>query len=78
MRDTSFVVAPILINWHLIFAPRKVLEYVVAHEVAHLSIRSHGPSFWRLVGTIMPGFDDAKGWLEKHQGDLSSEFLEIS
>lgn len=65
----------ILIDWHLIFAPSKVLEYVVAHEVSHLRHRSHGPEFWNLVRTLMPQFLDAKAWLDRHETTLGSEFL---
>lgn len=65
----------ILIDWHLIFAPSKVLEYVVAHEVSHLRYRSHGPDFWNLVRTLMPRFHDAKAWLDRHESNLGSEFL---
>ena len=65
----------VLINWHLIFAPRKVLEYVVAHELTHLRQRSHGPEFWRLLGQTYPDFQTPKNWLERHQSVLSAEFL---
>lgn len=65
----------ILINWHLIFAPRKVLEYVVAHELAHLQHRTHGPEFWALLGQIAPDFQTPKAWLERHQSALSASFL---
>lgn len=65
----------ILIDWHLIFAPTKVLEYVVAHEICHLRYRSHGSEFWNLVRTMMPGFEDAKAWLDRHGTTLGSEFL---
>lgn len=65
----------ILINWHLIFAPRKVLDYVVAHELAHLRHRSHATEFWRLVGQLLPDFEQPKAWLEQHQSALSSHFL---
>lgn len=66
----------VLINWHLIFAPRKVLEYVVAHELAHLRERSHGPEFWRLLARVMPDCEGPKGWLERHQSGLSGGFLQ--
>ena len=66
----------VLINWNLVFAPRKVLEYVVVHELGHLRFRSHGQEFWAFVGSMMPGFDDSRTWLDKHQRDLSSEFLD--
>lgn len=60
----------ILINWHLIFAPRKVLEYVVVHELAHLRHRSHGPDFWRYLGKVAPQYETAKAWLTRHQASL--------
>ncbi len=65
----------VLINWHLIFAPRKVLEYVVAHELAHLRHRSHGSEFWGLLGRIATDYPMPKAWLERHQSMLSVNFL---
>lgn len=67
--------ANILINWHLIFAPRKVLEYVVAHELAHLRVRSHGLEFWTSLEKLAPGYEAAKAWLERHQSVLNGDFL---
>lgn len=67
----------VLINWHLIFAPMKVLEYVVAHELAHLRVRSHGQEFWCLVGQLKPDHEAAKAWLDKHQATLSGSFLDF-
>lgn len=61
----------LLINWHLIFAPRTVLEYVVVHELAHLRVRSHGPEFWALVKTLQARYADNRYWLEQHQSTLS-------
>jgi len=65
----------ILIDWHLIFAPSKVMEYVVAHELAHLRVRTHGPDFWALLASIYGEVDDPKSWLETQGASLSSEFL---
>jgi len=67
----------IVINWHLIFAPKKVLEYVVVHELAHLRHRSHGPEFWAFLTCIYPSYDKAKGWLNQHEATVSGNFLEI-
>ena len=64
----------ILINWNLIFAPRKVLEYVVVHELAHLSVRSHGPEFWQLLGQMAPAYERSRSWLESHQATLEPSF----
>jgi predicted metal-dependent hydrolase len=66
----------ILINWHLIFAPRKVLEYVIAHELAHLRHRSHGSEFWRYLGGLMVDHERARSWLDLNQSTLSSSFLQ--
>jgi len=65
----------VLINWHLIFAPRKVLEYVVAHELAHLRHRSHGREFWDYLDVIAPDYAASKAWLDQHQSTLSADFL---
>ena len=68
----------VLINWHLIFAPRKVLEYVVVHELAHLRHRSHGRDFWNFLKNMLPGFERSKGWLEVNEAKLSSDFLSFA
>lgn len=65
----------ILINWHLIFAPKKVLEYVIAHELAHIRHRSHSSAFWTLVDSLVPGYAASKAWLDKHQVTLAGNFL---
>ncbi|CAN5471982.1 SprT family zinc-dependent metalloprotease [soil metagenome] len=67
----------VLINWHLIFAPKKVLEYVVAHELAHLRHRSHGAEFWEFLFSIEPRAAEAKAWLDRRQVGLSASFLDI-
>lgn len=53
----------IYINWKLIMAPLKVLDYVIVHELAHLKIKSHSPEFWKIVKSILPDFDQRKEWL---------------
>lgn len=67
----------ILINWTLVFAPKSVLEYVVAHELAHLKVRSHGPDFWEYLSKLMSDYSRAKSWLDANQGHLSADFLEV-
>jgi predicted metal-dependent hydrolase len=52
-------------NWRLVFASKNVLEYLVAHEMAHLKERNHGPGFWRLVNKIYPESYVARQWLKK-------------
>ena len=57
-------------SWRLILAPAFVLDYLAAHEVAHLVEMNHSPRFWRLVERIYPGFERAKAWLDVHGTDL--------
>jgi predicted metal-dependent hydrolase len=57
-------------SWRLIFAPSEVLDYVAAHEVAHLREMNHGPRFWRLVRETMPGMQHARAWLKQNGAEL--------
>jgi predicted metal-dependent hydrolase len=50
-------------SWRLILAPPFVLDYVVAHEVAHMRHMNHGPRFWKLVGLLTSEADAAQEWL---------------
>ena len=52
-------------SWRLILAPESVLDYVAAHEVAHLVHMDHSPSFWRLVADLHPDPDSARAWLKR-------------
>jgi predicted metal-dependent hydrolase len=54
-------------SWRLILAPSFVLDYVAAHEVAHLVEMNHGARFWKLVAECVPDLDEAKHWL-RHEG----------
>jgi len=57
-------------SWRLVMAPEAVLDYVVAHEVAHLEEANHGPRFWRLVQRLCPGWSEARRWLRRHGATL--------
>ena len=59
-------------SWRLIFAPEGVVDYVVAHEVAHLAEMNHGPRFWRLVESLAPGNARPRAWLDRHRAQLLS------
>jgi predicted metal-dependent hydrolase len=50
-------------SWRLILAPPHVLDYLAAHEVAHLVEMNHSRKFWRVVERICPDWQRAKGWL---------------
>jgi predicted metal-dependent hydrolase len=57
-------------SWRLILAPSSILDYVAAHEVAHLKEMNHGPQFWALVQRTMPTMKEAKRWLQLYGLDL--------
>lgn len=59
-------------SWRLILAPEFVLDYVAAHEVAHLRHMNHGPAFWKLVLRHCPSTSEAKKWLKAHGETLYS------
>ena len=53
-------------TWRLILAPLWVLDYIVAHEVAHLVHKNHGKRFWNKVEKIYPNYKKAEKWLKNH------------
>jgi len=57
-------------SWRLILAPPFVLDYVAAHEIAHLVEMNHGTKFWALVESTMPRMQEAKLWLQRYGLDL--------
>jgi predicted metal-dependent hydrolase len=52
-------------NWRLILAPEQVLDYVVAHEVAHLEEMNHSPAFWETVAELTPHLKYGRDWLNR-------------
>jgi predicted metal-dependent hydrolase len=57
-------------SWRLILAPVFVLDYLAAHEVAHLVEMNHSARFWRIVQRLCPDHERAKVWLDVHGADL--------
>jgi predicted metal-dependent hydrolase len=53
-------------NWRLILAPENVLDFVAAHEVAHMREMNHGPGFHRLVSELHHDARGADHWLKQH------------
>jgi predicted metal-dependent hydrolase len=50
-------------NWKLAMAPLEVIDYVVVHEMCHMVHLNHDRSFWRLVGKIIPDYEEQENWL---------------
>jgi len=50
-------------NWKLAMAPLDVIDYVVVHEMCHMVHLNHDRSFWRLVGKILPDYEEMQNWL---------------
>lgn len=56
----------IMLNWRLIHFHPDVIDYVIAHEIAHLREMNHSRNFWREVERILPGFEKARAELRQH------------
>jgi len=64
--------AAIRYSWRLILAPMAVLDYVAAHEAAHLIEANHGPGFWSLVAQLYGDHRAARRWLRTHGGTVQA------
>ena len=52
------------LNWRIVGASKRLVEYVVAHELVHLRHPEHGPAFWRRLGAAMPDFEERRAQLK--------------
>ena len=57
-------------NWRLVLAPPYVLDYVAAHEVAHLVEMNHSDAFWETVEQTLPSMNRGRAWLKAHGRQL--------
>lgn len=57
-------------SWRLILAPAFVLDYLAAHEVAHLKEMNHSHRFWALTHKLCPRTEEAEVWLKRHGASL--------
>ena len=60
----------IRLNWRLLQAPPAVLDYVMAHELAHLEHMNHSPAFWAETARLYPDWQTARRWLKQHGAEL--------
>jgi predicted metal-dependent hydrolase len=59
-----------MFSWRLVMAPSDVLDYVAAHEVAHLAQMNHSPAFWSVVTRLFPDHETQRAWLRAHGSTL--------
>lgn len=60
----------LMYSWRLIMAPPQVLDYVAAHEVAHLVEMNHSADFWAVVARLMPDYAVHRRWLKRQGNQL--------
>jgi predicted metal-dependent hydrolase len=60
-------------NWRLLLGPEEVLDYVVEHEVCHLTYMDHSPRFWGLLESRVPGCRQYSRWLRRYGSTLTLE-----
>jgi predicted metal-dependent hydrolase len=60
----------LMFSWRLAMAPPEVLDYVAAHEVAHLEHMDHSPDFWAATARLLPDYARHRGWLRTHGHEL--------
>lgn len=57
-------------NWRLMLAPPAILDYVVVHELCHLTHMNHSSAFWQKVESVYPDYRTARKWLKEHGQEL--------
>ena len=53
-------------NWRLILAPPEILDYVVVHELCHLTHMNHSKEFWSMVSNTIPDYKEKRKWLKEN------------
>ncbi len=64
-------------HWKLILAPPVVLDYVVVHELCHLTHMNHSKDFWNMVSSVMPDYQVRRKWLKVHGSELAETYEPI-
>jgi predicted metal-dependent hydrolase len=59
------------INWRVMMAPQSLVDYVLAHELAHVTHKNHSDQFWRLLGSVMPDYDRRRDELKRFGGQIN-------
>ena len=58
------------LNLHLLKVPRKIIDYVIVHELIHLKIQGHGYEFWSYLQKFMPDYEKRKTWLDQNYVEI--------
>lgn len=58
-------------NYRLMMAPAKILDYVIVHELCHLTHLNHSKQFWSMVESILPDYRESVKWLKEHGHELT-------
>ena len=58
-------------NWQLVYFEPKIIDYVIIHELAHLTHMNHSKNFWQLVEKYDPEYKKHVGWLKRNGLNLS-------
>ena len=61
----------IRLNWRIIQAPMRLVDYVVVHELVHLRHGGHGRDYWKAVGRVMPDYERRREDLRQRGVDLA-------
>ena len=61
----------IRLNWRIIQAPMRLVDYVVVHELVHLRHRGHGRDYWQAVGRVMPDYERRREDLTRYGPSFS-------
>ena len=59
------------LNWRIIQAPMRLVDYVVVHELVHLRHRGHGHDYWQALGRVMPDYERRREDLRQRGGGLA-------
>jgi hypothetical protein len=58
--------------WRLVMCPQSVIDYVVVHELSHITYNDHSPKFWTRIATVMPNYTESQDWLR-----LNRKLMEV-
>ena len=60
----------IIYNWKIVLAPKRIVDYVIIHELCHLLHQNHSPEFWRTVENSFLSYKESRQWLKENGSTL--------